>query len=115
MDIHLQIADEVADGKRAVLLNQELSHHLQVTDLDDVLGTARRQAWKSNRDEGRALGRQLYDLLNGSGGQMHALIQGKMKGGKRKGDATLFPARKAGGKRTLPFSAQNCIEALAIF
>ncbi len=75
MDIHLQIADEVADGKRAVLLNQELSHHLQVTDLDDVLGTARRQAWKSNRDEGRALGRQLYDLLNGSGGQMHALIQ----------------------------------------
>ncbi len=53
MDIHLQIAEQVTDGKRAVLLNQELSHHLQVTDLDDVLGTARRQAWKSNRDEGR--------------------------------------------------------------
>ncbi len=75
MDIHLQIAGEIADGKRAVFLNQELSHHLLATDLDDVLATARRQSWKSSRDEGRALGQQLYELLNGSGGQMHELIQ----------------------------------------
>ena len=44
MDIHLRIAEEVADGKRAVFLNLELSHHLQATDLDDVLATARRQS-----------------------------------------------------------------------
>lgn len=70
----ISIASEEAAGKRAIMLNEQPSHHIRAPELQAILTDARRNFWKHDADNGRQLGSQLYQLLNGSGGQIDQLL-----------------------------------------
>ncbi len=74
MEHHIiQVAEDVADGQRALFIDDQLSHQLDETQLQSLLKSARLQTWTSNPSEGRQLGTELYGLLNGGGGKLDQL------------------------------------------
>src|SRR5215467_4008525 len=75
MQVAIKIDPRVADDKRAVYWNEELSHHIDESDVQQALQEARKDAWKSSVTDGTALGAQLYEMLNGSGGQLSAAVK----------------------------------------
>src|SRR5215510_8721107 len=75
MQVAIKIEPHVADDKRAVYWNEELSHHIDESDVQQALQKARTNAWKSSATDGTALGVRLYEMLNGSGGQLSAVVK----------------------------------------
>ena len=76
MEYHIiKVAKEVSNGHRALYVNDRLSHQLDETKLQELLTSARLQAWTSNPSEGRQLGTELYALFNGSGEKLKELTQ----------------------------------------
>ena len=66
----LTLNAEGADGKRWLLLDKRKSHQIPDASLTKLLEQARLGQWKHNPEVGLALGRRLYDLLDGSGGAL---------------------------------------------
>ena len=75
MQVAIKIDPRVADDKRAVYWNEELSHHIDESDVQQALQEARTNTWKSSAADGTALGVRLYEMLNGSGGQLSAVVK----------------------------------------
>ena len=74
MDVAIRIDAEASDGKRNVFWNDELSHHVQETELRAILEDARSNLWKSSEQNGLVLGSRLYQVVNGSGRQLDAAL-----------------------------------------
>ncbi|MBF0318672.1 MAG: CHAT domain-containing protein [Nitrospirae bacterium] len=73
--IKIKIADKAdnADG-RDVLYDGVKSHDIKETALQELIERAKRELWRSDSNEGIAIGRKLYDFINGSGGKLNKYI-----------------------------------------
>ncbi|MBF0320480.1 MAG: tetratricopeptide repeat protein [Nitrospirae bacterium] len=73
--IKIKIADK-AEGatRRDVLYEGVKSHDIDEAALQVVIERAKLELWKSDRDEGIAIGEKLYDFINGSGGKLNKII-----------------------------------------
>ncbi len=72
--ITIRLAEEVKDNRRAVLLNETVSHHVDDTEFQALLQKAGLGLWCNNEQEGIAIGQGLYRLFNGSGGELASLL-----------------------------------------
>ena len=66
-EITLTLADEAQKGKRSILLNGVHSHDADETKLQQIREQAQAGEWRIRPDIGQAIGRDLYNLLDGSG------------------------------------------------
>lgn len=83
MKVRIKIDTEASNGKRSVYVNDELSHHVKETELQEILNVARTNQWKSSESDGKGLGSRLFHLFNGSGG----LLSSHIKDSYDKGDS----------------------------
>ncbi|MBF0458737.1 MAG: hypothetical protein HQK99_12680 [Nitrospirae bacterium] len=73
--IKIKIAAKTEDANgRVVLYDGVASHEIDEEALQGVVERATREIWKSDRNEGIAIGAKLYDFINGSGGALSKII-----------------------------------------
>ena len=69
-------------GKRGIYLDEQPSHHIRETELDQALTDARQNFCKTDADNGAQLGTRLYRMLSGSGGQIDKLLDESLQQGE---------------------------------
>lgn len=73
--IKVKIAAKADGAKgRVVFYEGAASHEIDETALQGVIERAARELWRSDSNEGIAIGAQLYDFINGSDGKLHKII-----------------------------------------
>ncbi|MDB4444406.1 hypothetical protein N9174_03620, partial [bacterium] len=78
----ISIDSEGEDGKRGIYFDEQPSHHIRETELQQALTDARRNFWKTDADNGAQLGTRLYRMLSGSGGQIDKLLDESLQQGE---------------------------------
>ncbi|OQX23614.1 MAG: hypothetical protein BWK80_25020 [Desulfobacteraceae bacterium IS3] len=71
----IRIDAEAKDNSRAVSFDDELSHHVQEEELQALLKESAKGFWKSDRNNGVAIGVELFRLLNGSSRQLEKTLE----------------------------------------
>lgn len=62
-------------GQRQLLCNEKHCHNISDVELRDILDDAITQLWKTDIDNGRAIGDRLFRLLDGRDGKMRSVLQ----------------------------------------
>ena len=78
----ISIDSEGEAGKRGIYFDEQPSHHIRETDLEQALTDARQNFWKTDADNGTQLGTRLYRMLSGSGGQIGKLLDESLQQGE---------------------------------
>ena len=78
----ISIDSQGAAGKHGIYLDEQPSHHIRETELDQALTDARQNFWKTDADNDAQLGTRLYRMLSGSGGQIDKLLDESLQQGE---------------------------------
>ncbi|MBF0591178.1 MAG: tetratricopeptide repeat protein [Nitrospirae bacterium] len=73
MSITIKISD-ATDGKHAVYIDDELSHHVGKDDVAALLAETQENLWHTDPVKGAELGKKLYDMLNCGAGTLQGII-----------------------------------------
>jgi hypothetical protein len=75
MKVVVTIAKEPSEGKRAILRDGIISHHVDESMIQSALKDSATQQWKSNPGVGADLGTRLFRVLNGTGGELQSVLK----------------------------------------
>ena len=71
---------ESTDSKKAVIINNNLSHYIDESEIKALLNKAD-ETWQYDPGRAAALGTGLFTLLNGAGNRLRTLISQKLPAG----------------------------------